>query len=106
MLGMLPKMTPANLVERYKLTLHIDEFPDDFLAKQCREIINEFGAFCKKVLPTLKALKETTAKMVPTKAQQNTNYKLLIQSMAKYEEEGLSQYTDSNYNKFVVGDPS
>lgn len=106
MLNMLPKMTPSALVERYKHSLHIDEFPDEFLAKQCREVINEFGAFCKKVLPTLKALRETTAKMVPTKAQQNANYKALIQSMAKYEEEGLSQYCDSNYNRFVVGDPS
>ena len=105
-LAMLPKMTPSALVERYKSVLHIDEYPDDFLVKQCREVINEFGSFCKKVLPTLKALRETTSKMVPTKAQQNSNYKGLIQSMVKFEEEALSQYCDSNYNKFVVGDPS
>lgn len=92
MLAMLPKMTPSALVERYKLVLHIDEFPDEFMVKQCREIINEFGAFCKKVLPTLKALRETTTKMVPTKALQNSNYKGLINSMAKFEEEALSQY--------------
>lgn len=92
MLAMLPKMTPQALVERYKTVLFIDEFPDEFLVKQCREVINEFGAFCKKVLPTLKALRETTAKMVPTRAQQNANYKGLITSMVKFEEEALSQY--------------
>lgn len=44
--------------------------------------------------------------MVPAKQAVNNNYKLLMQSMVKYEEDGLSQYCDSNYNKFVVGDPS
>ena len=34
MLNMLPKMTPEALVERYKLSLHIDEFPDEALVKQ------------------------------------------------------------------------
>jgi hypothetical protein len=92
MLAMLPKMTPSALVERYKLTLHIDEFPDEFLVKQCREVIGEFAAFCKKIIPTLKALRESSAKMVPTRAQQNENYKILTETMAKYEEGGLSQY--------------
>lgn len=44
--------------------------------------------------------------MVPVKDQQNANYKTLMEGMTKFEEEGLSQYVDSNYNKFVVGDPS
>lgn len=92
MLAMLPKMTPSALVERYKLTLHIDEFPDDFLVKQCREVIGEFAGFCKKIIPTLKALREQSAKMVPTRQQQNENYKILTETMAKYEEVGLSQY--------------
>lgn len=92
MLAMLPKMTPSALVERYKLTLHIDEFPDEFLVKQCREVIGEFAGFCKKIIPTLKALREQSAKMVPTRAQQNENYKILTETMAKYEEGGLSQY--------------
>jgi hypothetical protein len=81
MLNMLPRMTPSALVERYKTTLHIDEYPDDFLNKQCREIIGEFYSFCKKVLPTLKSLREQTAKMVPVRAQQNANYKLLVNTM-------------------------
>jgi hypothetical protein len=81
MLNMLPKMTPSALVERYKVCLHIDEFPDDFLNKQCREVIGEFASFCKKVLPTLKALREQTAKMVPVRTQQNANYKVLINTM-------------------------
>lgn len=106
MLAMMPKMTPQALVERYKANLHIDEYPDEFLVKQCREVINEFNAFCKKVLPTLKVVREQTGKMVPIRTQQNENYKSLIECMAKFEEEALSQYSDSNYNKFIVGDPS
>lgn len=81
MLAMMPKPTPESIVQKYKLNLHVDEFPDDFLVKQCKEVINEFGAFCKKVLPTLKAVREQTTKMVPTRAQQNANYKCLMETM-------------------------
>jgi len=106
MLAMMPKLTPDAIVQRYKHQLHIDEYPDEFLVKQCREVINEFGAFWKKILSTLKVVKEQAGKMVPVKDQQNANYKALMEGMTKFEEEGLSQYVDSNYNKFVVGDPS
>lgn len=34
MLAMMPKQSPLQLVERFKLQLNIDEFPDDFLVKQ------------------------------------------------------------------------
>lgn len=81
MLAMMPKPTPQSIVEKYKVHLHIDEFPDDFLVKQCKEVINEFCAFCKKVLPTLKAVREQAGKMVPTRAQQNSHYKALMEVM-------------------------
>lgn len=106
MLAMMPKLTPDAIVQRYKHALHVDEFPDEFLVKQCREVINEFGAFCKKILTTLKVVREQASKMVPVKEQQNANYKALMDGMSRFEEEGLAQYVDSNYNKFVVGDPS
>jgi len=81
MLLMMPKPTPQSIVEKYKINLHIDEFPDDFLVKQCKEVINEFGSFCKKVLPTLKAVREQSSKMVPTRQSQNSNYKVLMETM-------------------------
>jgi hypothetical protein len=81
MLAMMPRLTPDAIVQRFKHSLHIDEFPDDFLVKQCREVINEFSAFCKKILPTLKAVKEQASKMVPVKSQQNENYKVLMDGM-------------------------
>ena len=81
MLAMMPRLSPEAIVERFKLHLHVDEFPDDFLVKQCREVINDFGAFCKKILPTLKVVRESAAKMVPVKAAQNSNYKNLIDIM-------------------------
>jgi hypothetical protein len=106
MLAMMPRLTPDAIVQRYKHGLNVDEFPDEFLVKQCREVINDFSAFCKKILTTLKVVKEQASKMVPVKEQQNSNYKALMEGMTKFEEEGLAQYVDSNYNKFVVGDPS
>lgn len=81
MLAMMPRITPDLIVERYKTALHVDEFPDDFLVKQCREVINEFNAFCKKILPTLKAIRENASKMVPAKAHLNANYKTLMEGM-------------------------
>jgi len=81
MLAMMPRLSPDAIVERFKHSLHIDEFPDDFLVKQCREVINDFNAFTKKILPTLRVVKEQASKMVPVKYQQNINYKTLIESM-------------------------
>lgn len=81
MLAMMPRLSPDAIVQRYKHSLHTDEFPDEFLVKQCREVINDFGAFCKKILPTLKAVKEQASKMVPIKDQQNQNYKVLMEGM-------------------------
>lgn len=81
MLAMMPKLTPDAIVQRFKHSLHVDEFPDEFLVKQCREVINEFSAFCKKILPTLKVVREQASKMVPTKEQQNSNYKVLMEGM-------------------------
>lgn len=81
MLAMMPRLNPDALVERFKHNLHVDEFPDEFLVKQCREVINDFNAFTKKIMPTLRAVKEQASKMVPVKQQQNLNYKTLIDSM-------------------------
>lgn len=81
MLNMIPRQTPSSLVERYKHNLHIDEYPDDFLVKQCKEVIGDFGSFCKKILPTLKAVRESTGKMVMPRTQQNANYKTLMECM-------------------------
>jgi hypothetical protein len=81
MLSMMPKQTPEIVVDRFKVHLHVDEFPDDFLVKQCKEIINDFGSFCKKILPTLKVVREQTGKMVAPRNQQNENYKSLMESM-------------------------
>jgi hypothetical protein len=81
MLLMLPRLGPEHIIERFKKHLHIDEFPDDFLLKRCREDINEFNAFCKKIMPILKSVKENASKMVPTKSVQNENYKTLMESL-------------------------
>jgi len=81
MLSMMPKQTPDSVVDRFKVHLHVDEFPDDFLVKQCKEVINDFGSFCKKILPTLKVVREQSGKMVAPRNQQNENYKCLMDSM-------------------------
>lgn len=46
-LNMHPKPTAANMIERYKSQLHLDEFPSDTAVRAAKEVINDFSAFCK-----------------------------------------------------------
>lgn len=103
-LNMHPKPTPENIVDRFKTVLHVDEFPDEGLVRNSRETINDFSAFCKRIAPVLMKIKKEARNWGPIKAHHNNSYKSLIELLAKYEEETLTTYCDSNANKLVVGD--
>ncbi len=47
MLNAQPKPTAGNLIEQYKVTLGVDEFPSDTSVRAAKEVINDFSAFCK-----------------------------------------------------------
>lgn len=103
-LQMHPKPTPENIIERYKNQLHIDEFPDEGIVRQSKDTINEFSAFCKRIAPVLMKIKKESRNWGPIKYRHNESFKQLVDLLAKYEEETITTYADSNANKLVIGD--
>lgn len=101
-LAMHPKPTPEAIIERFKTTLFIDEYPDESIVRQSKDTINEFSAFCKRVAPVLMKIKKQAS------ALRNNNLTTLttqlLTSLTKYEEETITTYADCNANKLVLGD--
>ena len=65
----------------------------------------EFTYFAKKVLPQLKALKRQFRSFKAIKSASNSNNKQLMTLLDKYEELNLSNYSENNPDKLVLGDP-
>lgn len=104
LLNMHPKPTPENIIERFKMKLFVDEFPDDSVVREAREQINEFQNFCKRIAPVLAKMKKESRIWVPVKNRHNTSYKQLIELLGEFEEQTITTYADSNANKLVIGD--
>lgn len=103
-LGLLPRATPDLILSRLRENLHLSEEVDEFTAKRCREEINDFQAFAKKVSKVLVQIREKARAMDPIKKQQNENYNALVDLLSQFEENNLSQYADQNANKLIYGD--
>jgi hypothetical protein len=104
-LAALQQMTPQLLKERLEEELDISPGLDEFLVKQSREAVNDFGAFLKRIVTTLKTIKDHTEKMVNVKEVNNNKTKVCVDVMSYYESNGLSKYTEQNTAKMIVENP-
>ena len=73
-LAMHPKPTPENIIERYKTHLHIDEYPDEGIIRQSKDIISDFSAFCKRIAPVLMKIKKESRLWGPYKERHNESF--------------------------------
>jgi hypothetical protein len=104
-LAALQQITPQLLKERLEEELDISPGLDEFLVKQSREAVNDFGAFLKRIVTTLKTIKDHTEKMVNVKEVNNNKTKVCVDVMSYYESNGLSKYTEQNTAKMIVENP-
>lgn len=103
---MLPQLTPASIKDRIENELNIDPGVEESVYKECRAEVNDFFSFVKKIMNTLKLIREHAEKMVETKEACNSRTKVLIDVMANYEIDGLSKFTDQDENKLIVQNPA
>lgn len=104
-LNALAPMTSQLLKERLESELKITPGIEEFIVKESREAVNEFGAFLKKIIPTLKTIKEQAEKMVTVKEATNNITKAAVDVMSYYEANGLSKFTDQNTTKMIIENP-
>jgi hypothetical protein len=91
-LAALAPMTPQLIKERLIGELYIPLEIEEMKFKESREAVNEFGAFIKKVMNTLKVIKEQAKKMISAKESTNNTTKAVVDVMSFYEANGLSKF--------------
>lgn len=101
----LPKLTPEEMIKRYRDTFFINEQKYDFEdINRFTNMLVEFTYFSKKVVAMLKSFK----KMVEiSRANMNTsiaNYKIIMCLLEKYEELNYSSYVNGDESKLVITD--
>lgn len=104
-LAALGHMSAQDIKDRLENELDISPGIDDFLIKQSREAVNEFGAFLKRIISTLKTIKDSAEKMVNVKEAVNKRTKSMVDVMSYYEANGLSKFADQDTTKMIVENP-
>jgi sorting nexin-1/2 len=98
-LAMLPAATPSSIMDRLESDLNISTLIDEQVYKRCREETNDFNSFLKKIIPTLKVIKDQSEKMVGVKAASNAQSRFIVNVMAQYESDGLTRFVDQDNTK-------
>ena len=102
-LTLLPKISPTTIKERLENEVGINASIDEFTAKEWRAEVNDFSSFLKKIMVTLKLMKENAERMVSVKESWNQRTRVIINVMANYEQDGLNKFTDwSNVIYFII----
>lgn len=104
MLGAVPKSSSGDIVEKYREVLGIQEhmvdpIEKDKLDQQCLE----FSHFAKQIIPVLKGMIKSIASYMSNKSQSNTDYKIFLQMLDKYEELNLANYVEGDESKMIFG---
>lgn len=98
-------ISPVDLKERLEKELGVSPEQDEGYVNQCREQVNDFQSFLKKIVPTLKTIREQAEKMVSAKEILNKRTSALVDAMSFYESNGLSRFADQDVTKMVIENP-
>lgn len=104
-LSALGPINPVDLKERLEKELDVSPEQDEATVNQCREQVNDFQAFLKKMVPTLKTIREQAEKMVGCKEVLNKRTATVVDCMSFYESNGLSRFANQDVTKMVIENP-
>lgn len=102
-LELLPKMTPELLYERLTTEYEFKEEEDLVEIKENEAVINSYTVYIKKIIPTLKNIRDKVKPMVMSRGEHNENFQTMINLMSHYEQGALLQYVDSDPDKLIMG---
>uniref|UniRef100_A0A7S3CRU8 Uncharacterized protein n=1 Tax=Strombidium rassoulzadegani TaxID=1082188 RepID=A0A7S3CRU8_9SPIT len=101
----LPKQTPIQVLEKYRLHFKIDEEQDSQTMNTYNERIMVFQNFLKKAIGIMELQKKHMKQMMQARSKHDVNQIELINALMKYEDVGLAYYSDQDYNKRVLTHP-
>eukprot|EP00344_Euplotes_crassus_P011608 CAMPEP_0197005584 /NCGR_PEP_ID=MMETSP1380-20130617/30092_1 /TAXON_ID=5936 /ORGANISM="Euplotes crassus, Strain CT5" /LENGTH=402 /DNA_ID=CAMNT_0042424773 /DNA_START=9 /DNA_END=1217 /DNA_ORIENTATION=+ len=99
---MLPQASADFLLDRYKTKLNLAEEVDSAEVAENRSVINEWTAFCKTFMKTLKHMRDSIKPFVNDEDRQNKNYGEMMNIFTKFEQGVLMEYCENDTTKHVV----
>ena len=101
----LPKQTPMQVLEKYRINFKIDEEQDSETMNTYKERIMIFQQFLKKAIGIMEMQKRQLKQMSEVRDRQDQAENELLQSLMKFEDIGIAFYTDQDYNKRILTHP-
>ncbi len=99
---MLPQASSDFLLDRYKTTLNLSEEVDPADASENKAVINEYTAFCKTFMKTLKHMRDSVKPFVSSGDKQIENYKEMMNIFTNFEQNVLMEFCENDTSKHVI----
>lgn len=102
----LPKQTPMQVLEKYRLNFTINEDQGNDEISGFKDRIGVFQQFLKKAIGIMEIQKQQLKKMAGVRDKGDSNETNLVNSLMKYEDIALAYYSDQDYNKRILTHPN
>jgi sorting nexin-1/2 len=90
----MPKQTPMQVLEKYRLNFQIDEEQDAASFNTYKERIMIFQTYLKKAIGVMEMQKKTLKSMSTVRDKQDKAQTELIHNLMKYEDIAIAYYSD------------
>lgn len=101
----LPKQTPMQVLEKYRLNFKIDEEQDTQAMNTYKDRIMVFQQYLKKALSVMEVQKKQVKNMAAVREREQKRQGELINHLIRYEDVGLAYYSDQDYSRRVLTHP-
>lgn len=105
MLQALSRLTPLQILEKYRLNFNIDEDQDANPLAHYKENIIDFQQFLRRAIPLLENQKKQLKKMLKTREEQDASYYTILNALTRYEDNNIEYYSDGNPSRRVLTHP-
>jgi hypothetical protein len=104
-LNTMPKQTPMQVLEKYRLNFQIEEEQDDTSIKAYKDRIMIFQVFLKKAIGIMQMQKKQLKNMMNIRDKQDKAQSELLNNLMKFEDVGIAYYSDTDYKKRILTHP-
>lgn len=105
-LSSLPKQTPLQVLEKYRLNFQINEEQDEEAIKEFRARIMTFQQYLKNAIAVMEMQKKQVKLMATVRDKQDKAQADLLEGLMKYEDVGIAYYSDQDDSKRLLTHPN
>ena len=100
------KQSPTQILDKYRLHFQINENQDASDLARYKDNILTFQTYLKKAIPIMEIQKRQLKKMIGDRQAMNESYITLVQQFAKYEDNNIEYFAESDVTKKVYSNPT